>query len=378
MVRHLLFLGLLFAVVYSVADRSSTCDTGSTSGRRFMAIRKFHEWRAERDDRAGEIAYSSPDLAPGIPWNNLVVSWNVEPRPTGYLKFDVQAVYPDRPTKWYSMGQWSGGASPFPRPSVNGQKDADGDVETDTLVLGRPVERLETPHNGRWRGRFGSLPPRFLGLSFLDTGAAVSEDRPHRAAWGRVLDVPERTQLICPEGKKWCSPTCTAMVLAYWSGKLKRPELNCETAAVAAGVNDPNWPGTGNWAFNAAYAGSFPGMRAYVGRLGSLGELEQWIAAGVPVVCSISYRLLHGKDGAESGGHIVVCRGFTKTGDVVVNEPWAELDRGDSVKITVPRSAMAAAWAHSNNTAYLIYPERWRTPTSRRQHWDASGASVIP
>jgi hypothetical protein len=369
MARNFLFLGLIFAVICTVVDRSSVNGKGDGSGRRFMAVREFRDWRADRNT-AGEVTYVSPVLDAGTSWNNLVVSWNADPRPTGYLDIQVQATYPDHETKWFTMGQWSEAPTVYPRQSVNGQKDADGDVETDTLVLNRAATRVRIRVTSGGASAADRLPPRFLGLSFLDTSAQQAPDRPGKAAWGRCLDVPQHSQLSYEGGKVWCSPTSTSMVIGYWAKRLKKPELDREVPLVAAGVYDAVWPGTGNWPFNTGYAGSLPGMRGYVTRLSGMNEIEQWVRAGVPVVCSVSYRLMYGKENPEAGGHVVVCAGFTRSGDVIINDPWADFAKGDTVRQLIPRGRMIAACAKSHNTVYLIYPAGFKIPRNTSAHWE--------
>ena len=110
---------------------------------------------------------------------------------------------------------------------------------------------------------------KYIGVSLLNTSvstletAAATESGPEM-----ILPVPTRSQLDYAGGGAWCSPTSVSMVLSYWSMQLGRSDLNRDVPEVAAAVYDPGWPGTGNWSFNTAYAGSFPGMRAYVTRLG--------------------------------------------------------------------------------------------------------------
>lgn len=159
------------------------------------------------------------------------------------------------------------------------------------------------------------------------------------------------------------------MVLAYWAKVTQRRELDVDVPEVAAGVYDKNWPGTGNWPFNTAFAGSLPGMRAYVTRLGDITELETLVAAGIPPIVSVSFDLLHGKEQDQGNGHLVVCVGFTEHGDAVVNDPWARLEKGEQVHGIVSRENLLKAWARSHRTAYLIYPESWRvsrTTAARR------------
>src|SRR5262249_33645545 len=125
----------------------------------------------------------------------------------------------------------------------------------------------------------------------------------------------------------------------------------------------------GNWAFNVAYASQSAGLRAYVVRLDSIAELEEWVHEGVPVVLSVAYDLLTGKGERRDSGHLLVCVGFTNDGEVVVNDPWARLDRGESVRKTFSRDNLQRAWNVSHNTVYLIYPKSWKTPSSLTHRW---------
>jgi hypothetical protein len=296
----------------------------------------------------------------------MVASWNLNPSANSYLKVEARAIYPDHTTKYYTLGLWSGDPVIQPRESVRNQKDDDGDVATDTLVLKRPSRRLQI----RLTLGADTKPKsrlKFLGVSLLDSKAAPLMLPPQRAVWGKSIPVIERSQMAYPGGKELCSPTTVSMMMTHWAQKLKRPALDRDVPEVVKEVYDPNWTGTGNWPFNTAYAGSLPGMRAYVTRLSDVSELEDWIARGIPVGVSVSYNLLRGK--AESGsGHLVVCVGFTKEGDVIVNDPGTTLN----VRKTFPRKNLIAAWAYSRNTVYLIYPTNARIPTDRFGHWDSA------
>jgi hypothetical protein len=157
------------------------------------------------------------------------------------------------------------------------------------------------------------------------------------------------------------------MLLGFWAAKLNRPGLDRGVQEVAAGVHDENRPGTGNWSFNTAYAGSLPGLRAYVTRLSDISELEDWIATGVPLAVSLCYNRLRGK-GEEPSGHLVVCVGFDKSGAVIVNDPGTTV----GVQKTFPRANLARAWAYSKNTVYIVHPVDWPTPTDRFGHWASS------
>jgi hypothetical protein len=156
------------------------------------------------------------------------------------------------------------------------------------------------------------------------------------------------------------------MVLGYWAKVLNRPKLDHDVPLVAKAVFDPQWPGTGNWPFNTAFAGSLRGLRAYVTRLSDVSELEDWIAKGMPVIISVSYDTLRGlADRRPSDGHLVVCVGFTESGDVVVNDPGTAKE----IRRTFLRQNLVAAWAASRNTVYLIHPLSFPPPRDRFQHW---------
>ena len=167
-------------------------------------------------------------------------------------------------------------------------------------------------------------------------------------------------------GAVLCSPTAVSMVMAYWARQLRRPELDRDVPAIANAIYDPNWPGTGNWPFNTAYAGSFQGIRAYVTRLSDLSEVEDWVAAGIPVVLSVCADRLH-RRGPGPNGHLIVCVGITGTGDPVVNDPGVAVN----IRRVYPRKDLIYAWAHSRNAVYLIYPEDSDIPNDRFGHWDS-------
>jgi hypothetical protein len=337
--------------------------------RRFWSTTNFSTFRRSVDRATGHAILTSPELKAPITWDELVLSWNAQvPRGSG-LKFEVRALGADRKSEFYTMGYWAEDTAEQSRESVIDQKDEDGDVQTDTLALNWPASRFQIRVTFLGTNAADRTRLRFLGASFLNTKAALTARPPNQSAWGKSLPVPERSQLSHPGGRDWCSPTSVSMVLAYWSAVLNRPELKMELADAAAGIYDKNWPGTGNWSFNAAFAGKFDRMRACVTRLADVSELETLVAAGIPPVVSVSYDLLHGRKLDQGNGHLVVCVGFTELGDVLINDPWADLTKDDPIRYVIPRSNLAKAWARSHQTVYLIYPENWPVPKSPQGRW---------
>ena len=159
------------------------------------------------------------------------------------------------------------------------------------------------------------------------------------------------------------------MVLSRWGGILNRPELDLTVPQVAAAVYDEKYDGTGNWPFNTAFAGSFPGMRSYVTRVDDLAEVEDWIVAGIPVILSARWDWLQPGRPSDNNGHLIVCIGFTKDGNVIINDPATRLDRGESVRHIYNRADVMHSWKKSHNTVYLVFPENEVIPANRYGHW---------
>jgi hypothetical protein len=308
----------------------------------------------------------SPIIKAPIAWNELVASWNVAPATNAELKIEACGIYPDRQTKFYTMGIWSSDRQA--RRSVGGQRDADGTVKTDTWLTTRAGADVQLRLT--WSGAKEFPPIKFLGLSFLDNRVPVEPLPPNRAAWGKIIATPERSQDSYPQEEGWCSPTSLSMVLARWSDVLHRPELNMDVPAVAEGIYDDGFHGTGNWPFNTALAGSFEGMRAYVTRFSDISELEDWIVAGIPVIISAPWHLLSPGRHDTSNGHLTVCIGFTESGDVVINDPATNFQKGQQVRRIYKRENIIKAWRESRNTVYLIYPETAQIPPDPFGHWD--------
>ena len=304
-----------------------------------------------RIDSAGYEEWLSEEIRTDIEWDELVLSWNATVPAGTHLSFEARGLTAEGSTPFYQLGSW-GEAAEFRR-SVKGQKDEFGQVQTDVLILRRPASGVQVRVR-RYGGNGLDGQLRFLGISLLNSQQEGTAGPAHGAAWGRVLEVPLRSQLAYEDGRGWCSPTSVSMVLAWWAEQLARPELDCDVPEVAQGVHDPTWQGTGNWSFNVAFAGRFPGLRAYVARLGDISELERWLAREVPVICSVDAVRLNGRGSEEDVGHLVVVIGFTEQGEVVVNDPF--IRPGQSGRKTIPRERFASAWGHSHNTAYLIYP----------------------
>jgi hypothetical protein len=352
-------------VILLLAVSSRFAHASDHRGAQLLTITNLLDFARQSGASPNERVLLSGRLRADFPWRELVASWNTEPGVA--LTVEARALRPEGPTRYYVLGRWSADPDLGPRASVPGQMDPDGEVQTDVLVLTRPAQEFELRLTLRGVSS-DNRGLKFLVVSLLDPAFHAPALPPNRTAWGRVLKVPIRSQADYPEGvKNWCSPTSTAMLLAYWGQKLDRPALDWQVPHVARLVEDPEWPGTGNWPFNTAFAGLQPGLRACVSRFTDVAEIEEWIAQGLPLAASVSYAQLLGQPNPKPGdGHLVVVAGFTKKGDVVVNDPGVRRAR---VRRTIPRSAFDNAWARSHRTVYLVWPEGVALPENSRGHW---------
>jgi hypothetical protein len=328
---------------------------------RWIQVTEFSRFEREAP---GSSNWISPEWKTSIPFRELVVSWNL--RSEADLEVEAQVQSGGQWGRWWHMGRWSTSPSPARRTSVRGQRDATGQVETDTLVLPSEVTRL------RLRVRFSSTSHtpallKRLDLAVWSPGAGITSNSENTIGSIRTLEVPKKSQADYPEGiTQWCSPTSLSMLLTHWGQQAGHSDWDMNVRSVAAGVHDPGWPGTGNWAFNAAFAGSQPGLQAAAVRLGGLSDLAALLDSGIPVAASVSYAVLKGGPKPEKGdGHLIVVCGLSQE-TVTVNDPGVRLSR---VRREFPIAAFRAAWAASHQTVYVVWPEGRALPASPLKTW---------
>jgi hypothetical protein len=331
--------------------------------------------------------WTSPVISPGFAATQVIPSWTAD-TPTGcWVQIELAGTTTaGTTTGWYDLGHWAGDDSGIPRTSVPGQRDEDGHVAVDTFVaaagralidcrlrvtLLRPVGAAATPV----LRSVGAVASR------LPEPGEVAPSRP-QAARGIVLDVPRYSQRVhdghYPQwdggGKSCCSPASTSMLLAFWGTGPTPAEYawvdpgdpNPRVDHAARHCYDYAYGGCGNWPFNTAYAGLF-GLDSFVTWLRSLNEAELFIAAGIPLIVSASYRegQVPGLD-YSTDGHLMVLVGFTEQGDPVLNDPAADSD--DRVRKVVGRAEFEAAWLNSSRgLAYVIRPPSAPLPPAPAQ-----------
>lgn len=225
------------------------------------------------------------------------------------------------------------------------EHDGDVRIAVDTIRADRPLCGLHLECD---------VPPAALFVATRGWEAHVAVLGGELLASEIDLDVPPLSQYAAlddapPELRAkhdaLCSPTALTMLLRYYG-------IAADILSTAAAVYDRAYNGTGNWAFNVAYASRL-GLVGCVAYLRDLNHARALLDAGIPLALSIAWEPgeLPGAASSRSDGHLVVLRGFSAEGDPLVNDPA----RPD-LRARYPRAAFAAAWLGHGGAAYVLTP----------------------
>ena len=324
--------------------------------------------------------WTSPVYTPGFGLTELVSSWTADTPAGTWIQVEMHGTTTaGTTTKWYVLGRWtsqmpSEASADIHRTSLGGQGDADGTVAIDTFLAAKGVAL--TSYQLRvtlYRKHGTSAVPTVRSVGAI--ASALPDDKsvlagPLGGAEGITLDVPQYSQEVhrgeYPDfdggGEAWCSPTATEMVVEYWGDKpaasdlsgIPYPDPSVDYAAMH--TFDWHYSGAGNWPFNVGYAGSF-GLDGEVVQLRSLTEAEQFIKQGIPLVVSVSFNKNQlDNAGYGTNGHLMVIRGFTQSGDVIVNDPASRLIASDAaVENVFDRQQFADVWLPSSRSGGIAY-----------------------
>lgn len=318
----------------------------------------------------------SPVVPTPFGLTELVPSWNATTPPGTWLQVEVRGTTETgRGSDWYVLARWASHTEGFHRTTVTGQADDVAAVDCETLKT-RPGRTLVD-----WQLRLtlcrasGSRASARVTLAGA-VATALPEDRTtsdQPRGVSAVLDVPRYSQQLHRGhylewnngGEAWCSATSTAMVLDFWgvgpdrdeTAWVEHTDADPQVDFATREVFDYSYDGAGNWSFNTAYAAT-RGLVGFVTRLRSLGEAEAFIAAGIPLVLSVSF----GRDelqgaGYATSGHLLVLVGFDTDGNPVINDPASHgVPSNDEVRVTYRREEFERAWSASGRIAYVIRP----------------------
>lgn len=346
--------------------------TKLTAGKESGVVYSKGAMRLARGRTSGTL--TSRIYKPSTQFDTLVPSWNASTASGTWMSTQVRVYSGGRWTPWFNMGVWAKGTDTVKRHSVDGQNTGKWRVNTDTLQSIGKVFASGYQYRVTLRTKKSGVSPRVRALFVTSSNSYRHGEflgvTGNSKFWGKDLPVPRRSQMIYPNGGEvWCSPTSLSMVMAYWSNKTGKKYLNQTVPTVARGTYDYTYGGNGNWPFNTAYASAY-GLKASVNRFSSLGQVERWVSRGVPVIASISWNnnststRLSGAAIPASSGHLVVIRGFDRSGKyIIVNDPAASGNSG--VRRVYRRDEFARAWFEqgSGGVAYLVYPRGWKVPS---------------
>lgn len=315
-------------------------------------------------------AWTSPWATPGFGATAIIPSWEATTPGRTLVRVELRAQDASgRTGTWDTVADWARTDRPVPRRTYSGQTDDLGRVSADTWFATSAVTSYQlrvTLMRPKGSSKAVSLE-RVGAVASADASAARPTSQPGPAA-GTVLPVPTYSQMVHSGhypawgggGEAWCSPTSLAMVLAY-HGIAPTPtgitagHADAVVDHTAKMVYDHGYRGTGNWAFNTAYAATLVAGDSYVTRMRDLREAEDFIASGVPLIVSIAFgrNQLAGAPISASNGHLLVVVGFEADGDVVVNDPAGATNA--EVRRVYDRAQFERIWiAASGGTAYVV------------------------
>jgi hypothetical protein len=286
-------------------------------------------------------SFTSGWIRGAAPFDEVLASWNVRVPAGAGLTVEVQVRGDAGASPWLYLGDW-GVAPPLADRTVSFDG---GEVAVDVLRLTAPCAgaRLRLAAVGE-----AEAPVEVYRTTLCLTDRRRLTDLDPAPATGPVsIDVPARSQRVeeASLAPRICSPTSVAMVLEAQGVVLP-------TADVAARIYDVDHDIYGNWprAVQAAFDLGVPGALV---RLSSWRAVEHFLQAGVPLIVSVKAEEgdLRGAPYPRTSGHLLVLRGLTADGRVLVNDPAA-------APPGVPRSYhqedMERCWMRRGGVAYAI------------------------
>ena len=309
---------------------------------------RFPDGVFQVEDSSRPATLTSPELASIFPFDELLLSADALFPGGGALEAEAQVRTGAGWSPWFSFGSFGPGGA---QASVKGQQNDFGRMDVDVLKLKAKAAAF------RYRLTFspsGGKPQalRLAAAAYSDSAAQYS---PAAAAERQPdfkplkLALPRYSQMIQQVNYSGdiCSPV--SMAMAFNCLGLKGGPLD-----TAAAVLDSTENIYGNWFLNTAHAGS-RGLYAFIARLNTLEEARAFLAAGAPVVASVTFGPdeLANSPLKKTKGHLLVITGFDAKGNVITNDPAAPDER--SVERVYDRAQFSAAWLKNKfGTCYIL------------------------
>jgi|YNPMSStandDraft_2_1061718.scaffolds.fasta_scaffold01827_7 hypothetical protein len=152
-----------------------------------------------------------------------------------------------------------------------------------------------------------------------------------------------------------CSPTSISMVLDYYGIKLS-------PIKIASLVYDNGSKIFGNWIFNTMFV-STKSLFSFVYRFNSIKELFEFLDRKIPIIASITFdeNELSNSPLKKTKGHLLVVKGYTLKGDIIVNDPASPNIKG--VERIYNQKEFEKVWIENKfGTSYIIVDDIKKLP----------------
>jgi hypothetical protein len=310
--------------------------------------------------------WTSPEVQTKFAFAELVPSWNVLTPPGTGASFEVRVreALSGEWTDWLYVGSGGRTLTPVSRKIESGIAR----VKIDEMVLEEPADAYQvraTLYNFDFDPK---VTPTLRRVGIVYTGethdpvlrAKLRPPAPADRSWVRDLKIPFRGQGELanppPLRPQICSPTSVSMVMHHYG-------VDCTTLENALAIYDPEYRLFGNWNRAVQRAGAM-GLDAWLARFRTWDQVKGEIAAGRPIIASIRYErgTFPSALMQDSDGHLLVIRGFTPEGDVIVNDPArrpqpdgkTDRERQGGDGVVYKANELAHAWFDNGGVGYII------------------------
>ena len=285
----------------------------------------------------GETAVlESPAWVPRHAARHLVPSFSLLGSEACSFRFEISALTAGSWTPWVATATIGPERFPAALPSVGNLV-----AEIDMYRSSQPLERVRLRVRVRPAGALSS--PWMLALSASDVAPIGSAD-----SGASRLEIPPLSQMDeAPAIRdRICSPTCVAMVLAFWGRRVSVSEIAADV--FHAGVDRYGvWPA-------AIHAAARRGVAGYLLRFPDWASAAWCLGQRLPVIASIRFESgeIENSPLPRSDGHLVVLTGEEDT-HVLVNDPAGASSR--DVPRRYRRDELCRAWLERSGVGYVLF-----------------------
>jgi len=311
--------------------------------------------------------WTSPQIQLEMPSTEFIPSWNGTVGANCGVKTELRTARGGNWSPWLYFGSW--GKTPGNPQRITSFDD--GEVYIDNLILQRPATAIQVrvllftyDFDANDSPQIRRIAVSYSGYAPKTAERDLSAIKLEKSQWARDLKVPFRSQKDAPPAltNQICSPTSVSMVMQYFG--VNRPTIENALASY-----DSEYDLFGNWARAVERAGEF-GLDGWVQRFRNWDQVKEQIAHGQPVIASIAFRKGEFDSAviSRTNGHLIVIRGFTSGGDVIVNDP-ASKEKGEAA--VYKADELGKAWFGHGGVGYVIRSQKSevRSQKSRVSEW---------